>query len=141
MLSDSYFFEFNGQKSMKIQLDEKYRTENDNISFILSSDTDLIKSIDKILFLENGSSSAGLKHIIERHWNEKELIRYFNSQDEMIQKIYSTINKEKFLTKEIVVRNGREGLEYTYKMSVKDGDKTFKFGVGSNGYIVTFYPQ
>jgi thiopeptide-type bacteriocin biosynthesis protein len=63
MLSDSYFFEFNGQKSMKIQLDEKYRTENHNISFILSSDTDLIKSIDKILFLEKNNRLKIIKKV------------------------------------------------------------------------------
>ena len=102
----------------------------------------ITKDIDgKILFLENGTSSAGLQHIIERHWNTNELMKYFDSQDEMIQKIYSTIKSESYITKEIITRNGREGLEYTFKMNVKTGEKTFKFGVGSNGYIVTFYPQ
>ncbi len=95
----------------------------------------------KILFLEKGSSSAGFQHIIERHWNSAELMRFFNSQEEMIQKIYSTIKNDKYLTKEIVTRNGREGLEYTFEIIVNTGKRTFKFGVGSNGYIVTFYPQ
>lgn len=102
----------------------------------------ICKDVDgKILFLEKGNSGAGLQHIIERHWNPKELMKYFSDQEEMIQKIFSTLKNDKYITKEIVMRNGKEGLEYTYKMSVKGGERTFKIGVGSNGYVVTFYPQ
>jgi len=68
-------------------------------------------------------------------------MKYFKSQDEMLQKIYNIIKNEKYLTKEVVTRNGRNGLEYIYKMTVNGGEKTFKFGVGSNEYIITFYPQ
>ena len=95
----------------------------------------------KILFLENGNTNAGLQHIFERHWNPKELMKYFKNKDEMIEKMFSALKNDKYLTKEVVTKNGREGLEYTYKLAVTGGDKTFKFGVGSNGFIVTFFPQ
>jgi len=101
----------------------------------------LAKDFDKkILFLEKGSSSAGFKHLIERHWNPKELMKYFDTQEELVKKLFTTIKNNKFLTKQVVTRNGRKGLEYTYKISVKGKENTFKLGVGSNGFIVTFYP-
>ncbi|MCK6641696.1 MAG: hypothetical protein L6Q81_16580 [Bacteroidia bacterium] len=95
----------------------------------------------KIVFLESGNSNAGLQHIIERHWNPKELMKYFKNQDEMIQKIHSTVQNDQYISKQTVTRNGRTGLEYTYGINVDGGVKTFKLAVGSNGYVVTFYPQ
>ena len=102
----------------------------------------ICKDVDgKMLFLEIGNSNAELTHIIERHWNPKELIKYFNSQDEMIEKIFNTLKNGKYIAKEIVLKNGRESFEYTYKMNVIGGEKLFKFAIGSNGFIITFYLQ
>jgi len=102
----------------------------------------ITKDLDgKILFLEKGTSSAGLQHILERHWNSSELMRFFNTQEEMISSIFNAIKNNKYLTKQVVIQNGREGLEYTYKIATTGGDRVFKLGVGTNGYIVTFFPQ
>jgi|SRR5690606_21132272 len=101
----------------------------------------LAKDYDKkILFLEKGNSNAGFMHLIERHWNPKELMKYFDTQEELVEKLFTAIKNDKYLTKQVVMKNGREALEYTYKLLVKGKEKIFKLGVGSNGFIVTFYP-
>lgn len=51
MISESYSREFNMNKSMRVQLDRKYRNE--------------VKNISNIFYLENGKSVPGLNHISE----------------------------------------------------------------------------
>ena len=49
----------------------------------------ITKNIDgMIIFLEKGSKTSGLEHILSRHWKESELMRFFTSQSEMIENIY-----------------------------------------------------
>jgi hypothetical protein len=94
-----------------------------------------------ILFLEKGNPNAGLQHIIQRHWNDKELMKYFSSQDEMVEKLFNTIKNESYLTKTMVPMNGKNNLEFTYEILLSNGSKkNFLLATGDNGYIVTFHP-
>jgi hypothetical protein len=90
-----------------------------------------------IIFLETGNANAGLQHIIERHWKPTELMKFFNSQDEMIEKLFISLRDKNFISK--VEKNG--GLEFVYEVETKLGARQFKLGVGTNGFIVTFFPQ
>jgi len=96
---------------------------------------------DFIIFLEEGNSNAGLQHIIERHWNDKELMKYFSSQNDMKDKLFKTIKDKSYLTKNIVPMNGKNNLEFTLEIILSDGkNKNFLLATGDNGYIVTFHP-
>ncbi|MFD2099907.1 hypothetical protein [Flagellimonas iocasae] len=96
---------------------------------------------DFIIFLEKGNSNAGFQHIIERHWNDKELMKYFSSQNDMIDKLFKTIKDKSYLTKNIVPMNGKNNLEFTLEIILSDGkNKNFLLATGDNGYIVTFHP-
>ena len=97
----------------------------------------ITKNIDgMIIFLEKGSKASGLEHILSRHWKEGELMRFFTSQSEMIENIYTTISKNKYIEK-IIDKNGR--LSYIYQIITREGLKKINLAVGNNGYIVTLY--
>ncbi|SQA94928.1 Uncharacterised protein [Capnocytophaga ochracea] len=63
-------------------------------------------------------------------------MRFFTSQSEMIENIYTTISKNKYIEK-IIDKNGR--LSYIYQISTREGLKKINLAVGNNGYIVTLY--
>lgn len=90
-----------------------------------------------IIFLETGNASAGLQHIIQRHWKPTELMKFFDTQEEMIEKLFISLKDKNFASK--LEKNG--GFEFVYDIETKLGVRKFKLAVGSNGFIVTFFPQ
>ena len=118
-------------KALIQELKEKgVKFTEENLKFIT-------KNVDGIIiFLEKGSTKSGLEHILSRHWKEGELMRFFTSQSEMIENIYTTISKNKYIEK-IIDKNGR--LSYIYQISTREGLKKINLAVGNNGYIVTLY--
>ena len=92
---------------------------------------------------ENGTKDAGLEHITQRHWNPKELMKFSGTIEEMITKIHETISTKDPISKSTSIRNGRTGHEFIYKFKFESAgiSKNFKLAVGSNGFIVSFYPQ
>jgi len=71
-----------------------------------------------IMFLEKGNSNAGLQHIIERHWNADELMKFFNSQDEMIETLHNVIKNNSHVSKVVDAKNR---LSYVYKCKQQKG--------------------
>ena len=118
-------------KALIQELKEKgVKFTEENLKFIT-------KNVDGIIiFLEKGSAKSGLEHILSRHWKEGELMRFFTSQSEMIENIYTTISKNKYIEK-IIDKNGR--LSYIYQISTREGLKKINLAIGNNGYIVTLY--
>lgn len=90
-----------------------------------------------IIFLEKGDKiKGGLEHIIHRHWNKEELIKYFSSEDHLIQALHNSISKNKYITK-VIDKHNR--LSFIYTIETLKGTKTILLGVGNNGFIVTLY--
>ena len=97
----------------------------------------ITKNIDgMIIFLEKGSKTSGLEHIIEGKWNGR--IDFQNLFNEMVDNIYKAIKNEKYI-KKTIDSSGR--LSYVYKIQTTKGLREFKIAVGSNGYIVTLFPN
>ena len=114
------------------QLDEaaiKYTREN--ILFIARDGT------GQIVFLETGNSSAGYKHIIERHGeNFKDAFNVDAEQIPMYLK--NVVCYGEVVSNKTVVRNGRKGFERRYYYN---GEYQVITGIGSNGFIVSAYPR
>lgn len=81
-----------------------------------------------ILFLEKGNSNAGLQHIIERHWNSDELMKFVNSQDERIITLFNIIKKDNYIS--IVVDN-KNRLSFVYKMRTNKGLRSLHWLLGT----------
>jgi hypothetical protein len=90
------------------------------------------------MFLEKGNYNAGLQHIIERHWNADELMKFFNSQDEMIETLFNTIKNENYISK---IVDSKNRLSFVYKMQTNKGLREFTVATGDNGFIVSFIPK
>ncbi|BBF85945.1 putative large exoprotein [Aquitalea magnusonii] len=84
----------------------------------------------KIVFLENGSSSAGLQHIIERHAAD------FESKGIAQSDIPSVVMEA--VTKGTLV--GTNGSAPVYQIIYDGSPKYISVGVGSNGFIVRANP-
>lgn len=56
----------------------------------------------------------------------------------MVENMYKAIKNEKYI-KKIIDSSGR--ISYIYKIQTTKGLREFKIAVGSNGYIVTFFPN
>ena len=90
----------------------------------------------QIIFLETGSSSAGLKHIKQRH--AQDFIDKHNIQlAQVTEHIYSVFTNGNLEYSRITLKKGKEGFErlYTYK-----GNYYLLSGVGTNGFVVSAYP-
>ena len=101
----------------------------------------ITKNVDGIIiFLEKGSTKSGLEHIIKGKWNGKiDFQDLFNGKiEEMVENMYKAIKNEKYI-KKIIDSSGR--ISYIYKIQTTKGLREFKIAVGSNGYIVTFFPN
>jgi len=101
----------------------------------------ITKNIDgMIIFLEKGSKTSGLEHIIEGKWNGRiDFQNLFNGKiKEMVDNIYKAIKNEKYIKKTI---DSSSRLSYVYKIQTTKGLREFKIAVGSNGYIVTLFPN
>lgn len=93
---------------------------------------------DFIIFLVKGNSNAGLQHIIERHWNMDELMKFFNTQDEMVEIIFQTIKNNDYVAK---VVDSKNRLSFVYKINTNKGIREFTIATGDNGFIVSFIPK
>jgi len=91
-----------------------------------------------IMFLEKGNSNVGLQHIIERHWNADELMKFFNNQDEMIESLFDVIKNDNYVSKVIDTKNR---LSYVYKIQTTKGLREFTIATGDNGFVVSFIPK
>lgn len=95
-----------------------------------------------INFLEEGSESAGLLHIISRHWKPNELQRYFNNIDDMTEKMFIALKDRNYISKAVKEGSNPPKWEYIYKVETKTGElKDFLFAIGDNGFIVTFFKK
>jgi hypothetical protein len=122
-------------KALIQELKEKgVKFTEENLKFIT-------KNVDGIIiFLEEGSTKSGLEHIIKGKWNGKiDFQDLFNGKiEEMVENMYKAIKNEKYI-KKIIDSSGR--ISYIYKIQTTKGLREFKIAVGSNGYIVTFFPN
>ena len=122
-------------KALIQELKEKgVKFTEENLKFIT-------KNVDGIIiFLEKGSTKSGLEHIIKGKWNGKiDFQDLFNGKiEEMVENMYKAIKNEKYI-KKIIDSSGR--ISYIYKIQTTKGLREFKIAVGSNGYIVTFFPN
>jgi len=84
----------------------------------------------KLLWLENGNSSAGLKHIIEKHTSD------FAGRGIDVDGISTMLNKALSMKPIEVLSNSRG----YYAIYVIDG-KSYTLAYGTNGFIVSFYPS
>ena len=102
----------------------------EDIIFILKDEN------DNISWLENGNSSVGLKHIIERHSRDFMKKHGVHSKDiaNYLRHIFAN-GKVEYARQ--TYKNGRLGYEklYSYK-----GKFFVLTGVGTNGFIITAYP-
>ena len=124
------------------------RYSEDNIKWALTSDeAGLTNAInDKsglnaqlrsshIIFLEQGNSNAGLKHIYWRHADDFKKKDDLDSEEEVSNYIESTMKKYAPFK---VTSGKRGGLDVVYK--IKD-DNYLHVTIGSNGFIVTAFPS
>ena len=124
------------------------RYSADNIKWALTSDeAELTNAInDKsgsnaqlrnshIIFLEQGNSNAGLKHIYLRHADDFKKKDYLDSEEEVSNYIESTMKEYAPFE---VTSGKRGGLDVVYK--IKD-DNYLHVTIGSNGFIVTAFPS
>lgn len=88
---------------------------------------------NELVWLEKGNDSRGLKHIIQRH--EKDLKKKFGINKENIPSfIKDVFNNGKEVR--VTLKNGKLEKIFLYK------EKYFVVsGVGTNGFIVSFYPK
>ncbi|EAC7758081.1 hypothetical protein FSF01_08355 [Listeria monocytogenes] len=88
----------------------------------------ITKTVDgKLLWLEKGNASSGLKHIVDGH--------AVNFADKGITDIPSLLNKV-LNTTPIKTGSSAKGLYADYLIN---GSK-YRVAYGTNGYIVSFYP-
>ena len=88
---------------------------------------------NELVWLEKGNGSTGLTHIIDRH--EEDLAKKYGIKKEGIPAFVKDIfqNGTEISSKE---KNGGYEKKYKYK------DQYFVItGVGTNGYIITLYPD
>ena len=86
----------------------------------------------ELVWLEQGDSSAGLIHIIERHKNDLE--RKYGITEEKIPVFVKDVFTDGI---EISSKEKNNGLEKIYQYK---GEYIVITGVGTNGFIVSIYP-
>lgn len=90
----------------------------------------------QIIWLEKGSSTAGLEHITQRHENDfKDALGIDKSQ--IPNFLENIITHGEIVSNRIVSRKGRQSFERKYKYNNKYYILT---GIGSNGFVVSAYP-
>lgn len=95
-----------------------------------------------INFLEEGTESAGLQHIISRHWKPTELQKFFDDIDDMTEKMFIALKDRNYISKAQKPGSNPPKWEYIYKVETKTGQlKDFLFAIGDNGFIVTFFKK
>ena len=134
-MSKSMSGHFSGTSGTKSQLIQELKSKNikfseKDIQFITKDKT------GQTIWLENGNSNAGLKHIISRHATDFQS-KHGVSQSEIKNHLNKVFTSGKVEYSRTTQRNGRMGYErlYTY-----NGKHYLLSGVGTNGYIVSAYP-
>lgn len=90
----------------------------------------------QIVWLEEGNSSAGLKHIVERHASDfKE--KHGIDEDKIPAHLKHILTDGTLEYSHTVERKGRSGYE---KLFSHNNQYYLLTGVGSNGFIVSAYP-
>ena len=84
----------------------------------------------RVIFLEDGSSWAGLQHIITRH--EADFVRRGIAREDIAQVVMTAVTEG-----EIV---GMQGNRPVYKVSYKGQEQLIAVTVSENGYIVGANP-
>ena len=84
----------------------------------------------RVIFLEDGSSWAGLQHIVTRH--EEDFVRRGIAREDMAQAVMTAA-----IEGEIV---GMQGNRPVYKISDKGQEQLIAVTVSDNGYIVGANP-
>ena len=111
--------------------------ERNNIKF--TKEDLIITTKDKtgqLIFLEKGNSSAGLKHIEQRH--TKDFVEKHKIQASQVSKhIHSVFTQGDLEYSRTTVKKGKEGFERLYKYK---GKYYLLSGVGTNGFVVSAYP-
>lgn len=87
---------------------------------------------NELVWLEKGTSTKGLKHIIERHEND-----FKNKFGVLNKDIPSTIKDIFSQGTEISSKEKNGGIEKIYEYK---GEYIVVAGVGTNGFIVSVYP-
>ncbi|MBR0383245.1 MAG: hypothetical protein IJH61_00980 [Eubacteriaceae bacterium] len=97
----------------------------------------------QIVWLEKGSSSAGLKHILDgkdgNPSHAKDFERAFGVQRENVGAYLKTIIKNgSVINNQLVdISDGNQGYERIYEYK---GNHFIMTGIGTNGFIVSAYP-
>lgn len=107
----------------------KYTKEN--VIFITRDAT------GQIVFLETGNEGAGLKHILQRHSQNFKDTFHINA-DQIPIYLKNVVRYGKIVSNEIVIRNGRKGVERRYYYN---GNYYVITAIGLNGFIVSAYPR
>ncbi len=111
--------------------------ERNNIKF--TKENLIFTTKDKtgqLIFLEKGNSSAGLKHIEQRH--TKDFVEKHKIQASQVSKhIHSVFTQGDLEYSRTTVKKGKEGFERLYKYK---GKYYLLSGVGTNGFVVSAYP-
>lgn len=90
----------------------------------------------QVVWLETGSSSAGLEHIQSRHAADFQA-KHGVSKGSIPSHLERIISKGKVEYSRIVLKNGKEGYERLYRYKEK---YYLLSGIGKNGFIVSGYP-
>ena len=90
----------------------------------------------QLIFLEKGNSSAGLKHIEQRH--TEDFVEKHKIQASQVSKhIHSVFTQGDLEYSRTTVKKGKEGFERLYKYK---GKYYLLSGIGTNGFVVSAYP-
>jgi len=130
-----FYGSFGSTKGNKKALIEEL--EKNNIKFNKDEIVFITKdSENQIVWLENGTDFAGLRHIIQRHGEDfKE--KHGIEEVDITNHLNSVFSKGKVEYSRPVIKNGRLGYEKLYSYN---GNYYLLSGIGSNGYIVSAYP-
>lgn len=91
----------------------------------------------QLIWLEKGTSNAGLEHIIKNHGRNFESKLRINTS-EIPNAIKDIIGNGIVEYQRTVNKNGNVGYEKLYKYH---GKHYFVAGIGTNGFIITVYPK
>lgn len=94
------------------------------------------------VWLETGSSSAGLKHILDGDGKTPDHASDFEkafgiSRERVSEFLYKVFSEGTVVSNTIKIRNCREGYERVYSYG---GKYYVVSGIGTNGFIVSAYP-
>lgn len=108
----------------------------ENIVFITKDRT------GQTVWLETGSTSAGLKHILDGNGispgHASDFEKSFGVSRERIPEfLYKVVSEGTVISNTIKIRNCREGYERVYSYG---GKYYVVSGIGKNGFIVSAYP-